>query len=209
LRGKTPIDDLKEDRFVRERSGVGSLNGWRDKMRFRWSLGLVALLAVSFSAGCSMTNPTVRGQGPENAGPIIGTAPGYGDLKNAPYMGKGHNHDFQAYSGIHDNNHGYEGGFYSGPEGYYTERNQPYMANGAGGPAAAGCPQCNNGQNCPQDGCQRCGRGCGYRNGMPQHYQTQQIDYPQNMVYPQQGVPSGMVQYPYYTLRGPTDFFMK
>ena len=42
----------------------------------------------------------------------------------------------------------------------------------------------------------------------PQHYQTYQSDWPQNMVYPQQ-VPSGMVQYPYYTLRGPTDFFMK
>ena len=44
---------------------------------------------------------------------------------------------------------------------------------------------------------------------MPQHVQTYQYDWPQNMVYPTQSVPAGMVQYPYYTLRGPTDFFMK
>ena len=172
-------------------------------MQFRLSLGLLAMVAVSFSVGCSMTNPTVRGQGPENNGPILGSAPGYGDLKRAPYMGKHHHHDFKPYAGASDHNFGYDGGFYAGPEGYSTDRNLPYTANGSG------CPQCNNGQNCPQSGCQSCGRGCGYRNGMPQHYQTHQFDWPQNMVYPQQGVPSGMVQYPYYTLRGPTDFFMK
>ena len=173
-------------------------------MRFRWFLGLAALATVSFSVGCSLTTPTVRGQAPDNNGPIIGSAPGYGEFKQAPYLGHSGNHDFKAFKGARDNNFGYEGGYYAGPDGYYTDRNQPYTAANANG-----CDQCNNGQGCPQGGCQRCGRGCGYRDGKPQHYQTYQYDWPRNQVYPQQGVPAGMIQYPYYTLRGPTDFFME
>ena len=173
-------------------------------MRFRLSLGMAAMLAVTCSVGCSMTNPTIRGQGPDNTGPIIGSAAGYGDLKRTPYLGHNGKHDFKPYAGFRDNYFGYEGGAYTGPDRHVTDRNLPYSVNGDGG-----CPQCNNGQSCPQSGCRHCGRGCGYRNGMPQHYQTYEYDWPQNMVYPQQGTPSGMVQYPYYTLRGPTDFFMK
>ena len=30
-----------------------------------------------------------------------------------------------------------------------------------------------------------------------------------NLVYPQTNAPAGMVMYPYYTVRGPSDFFMK
>ena len=167
-------------------------------MQFRGILRLVAVVAVSFSVGCSMTNPTVRSQTPEMNGPIIGSAPGYGDFKKAPYMGRHRHHDFKASAGASDHNFGYEGGYYAPPDGQsvsYQDGSQ--------------CDECTNGENCPQSGCQLCGRGCGYRNGMPQHHQTYQINYPQNMVYPTQGVPAGMVQYPYYTLRGPTDFFMK
>ena len=111
-------------------------------------------------------------------------------------------------AGAHDHNFGYDGGFYNPPEGTDPGRNVPYTADGS---CNAGCPQCNSGRNCPPSGCHHCGLGLGlgYQNGMPQHYQTQQFNWPQNMVYPQQGTPSGIVQYPYYTLRGPTDFFMK
>lgn len=178
-------------------------------MRFCQSLGLLALLTLSFSAGCSMTNPTVRGQGPENAGPIVGTAPGYGQFKDAAYLNRHGKHDFKAYSQFRDNNLGYEGGYYAGNDRYVTENNVPYTLNGAGGSAGAGgygvCPDCQDGRACPQSGCRHCGRGC----GCPNHYQTYQHQWPQNLVYPQQGVPSGIVQYPYYTLRGPTDFFMQ
>ena len=172
-------------------------------MQFRGIFGLVAAVAVSFSVGCSMTNPTVRSQTPEGNGPIIGSAPGYGEYIKSPHLGRHNHHDFKPLAGASDHNFGYEGGFYAGPEGYYTEGNQPYTMNGAS------CDVCQNGNACPDQGCQRCGRGCGYRNGMPTHIQTYQINYPQNLVYPTQGVPAGMVQYPYYTLRGPTDFFMK
>ena len=189
-----------EERFVQRRSGIVSLYGRRDNMQFRGILGLVALVAVSCSIGCSMTSPTVRGQAPDSSGPIIGSAPGYGDFQKKPYLGRHDHHDFKPLAGAADNNYGYEGGFYRGPDGPGA---QAYTVD------ASGCPSCQDGNACPQDGCQRCGRGCGYRNGMPQHVQTYQYDWPQNMVYPQQGVPAGMVQYPYYTLRGPTDFFMK
>ncbi len=35
------------------------------------------------------------------------------------------------------------------------------------------------------------------------------VDYraPRNLSYPEQNTPAATVQYPYYTLRGPTDFF--
>jgi len=170
-------------------------------MRSRWCLGLMALFAVSMSVGCSMTGPTVRGQGPDNSGPIIGSAPGYGELKKTPYLGRHGSHDFRPYSAFRDEHFGYEGGFTANPNYYSTDRNNPYVVNGT-------CPDCNNGAACPQGGCHRCGRGCGQHGGIPHHYQTYQYNWPENMVYPQQGVPSGMVQYPYYTLRGPTDFFM-
>ena len=173
-------------------------------MRFRGIVPVMALMAVSFTVGCSMSNPTVRAQNPDLGGPIIGSAPGYGQLKNTPYLGHHGHHDFKPYTGARDNNFGYEGGYYAGPNGYFTDRNLPYGANGA-----YGCPDCCDGQQCPNGGCHRCGRGCGYRDGKPQHFQTYQYDWPQNMVYPQQGLPAGMIQYPYYTLRGPTDFFMK
>lgn len=169
-------------------------------MQFRRSLGLVAVLALSCSVGCSMTNPTVRGQAPETPGPIIGTAPGYGEYKRAPYLGRQGNHDFKPYSQFRDNNLGFEGGYYARPEPYIGEANMPYTVNNNG------CPDCNFGQSCPSGGCRRC--GCGAGCGLPRHYQTYQFNWPQNMVYPQQGVPSGVIQYPYYTLRGPTDFFM-
>lgn len=176
-------------------------------MRFRSEIGLAALVALSCFVGCSLTNPTVRGQAPDgnapvNNGPIVGSAPGYGELINKPYMGNHALHDFKPYNGFRDNNFGYEGGFYAGPNGTYTGPLTPYTAS------AGDCPDCNNGQACPHGGCRRCGRGCFYHHGMPQHYQTYQYNWPQNMVYPQTGVPAGMVQYPYYTLRGPTDFFM-
>ena len=175
-------------------------------MRIRGLLGLAALFAVCCSVGCSSMNPTIRGQGPELNGPIVGSAPGYGDIKRSPYLGKNGAHDFRAYNGFRDNNFGYEGGYYAGPEGYYTSHDRAYTAGDGCQDNGSGCPYCQGGRTCPNGRCHACG-GC-FKNGFPYNYQTYKVDYPQNMVYPQQGVPSGVIQYPYYTLRGPTDFFM-
>lgn len=179
--------------------------------------GFMVLLAASSFVGCAQTQPTIRGQSPavaspaapatapaEYPGPIIGTAPGYSEQIVHPYKRALTHQDFQLYHGFRDNNFGYEGGYYAGPQGYYTDKGRHYVANNGG------CPACEYGRGCPQGGCPHCGcnNGCGY-GGCPYNYQTYSYKWPQNMVYPPDQVPAGMVQYPYYTLRGPTDFFMK
>jgi len=46
----------------------------------------------------------------------------------------------------------------------------------------------------------------GFRGG---HYHTFEYRAPEGMTYPPANQPPAVVQYPYYTLRGPTDFFQK
>ena len=41
------------------------------------------------------------------------------------------------------------------------------------------------------------------------HYHTFEYNAPKNLKYPPANQPPAVVQYPYYTLRGPTDFFQK
>lgn len=203
-------------------------------MSIKASWGWTVLLAATALVGCSQCRPVVRGQSPATSapavaapaaavtadcppgaqGPIIGSAPGYGEYVKA-HKGKSGHHDFKVYTGFRDNNFGYEGGYYAGPNGYYTDRDRIYTVGGgaaggvAAGGATTGCPACEYGRMCPQGGCQHCGcqGACGH--GCPQHYQTYRFDWPQNMVYPTSGVPAGMVVYPYYSLKGPSDFFMK
>lgn len=43
----------------------------------------------------------------------------------------------------------------------------------------------------------------------PTHYHTFTYREPKNLVYPQQNQPAGVVQYPYYTVKGPDCFFLK
>lgn len=186
-------------------------------MSIKASWGLTVLLAATTLVGCGQSRQMVRGQSPaateigapvESMGPIIGSAPGYAENTRGSHLGKPH-HDFKVYNGFRDNNFGYEGGYYAGPEGYYTDRDRTYTTGGS----AAGCPACEYGRGCPESGCQHCGcRGCNDGcgpSGCPQHYQTYRFAWPENTVSPPQGLPAGMVQYPYYTFRGPTDFFMK
>lgn len=179
-------------------------------MSIKASWGLTLLLAASTLVGCGQSKQLVRGQSPstavtaDNQGPIIGSAPGYAEQLNN-HQAKHSHKDFVAH-GFRDNNFGYEGGYYAGPNGYYTDHDRTYTT----GASAGGCPACEYGQGCPQGGCPHCGfkNNCG-PGGCPQHYQTYRFNWPQNMVYPPNEVPAGMVQYPYYTSRGPTDFFMK
>lgn len=43
----------------------------------------------------------------------------------------------------------------------------------------------------------------------PVHRNFQTYSTPPGLMYPQDETPAATVQYPYYTLRGPTDFFME
>lgn len=221
---KTPIGENEQDRSERPSSEPPS--GERH-MQIRSSWGLMVLVAVTATVGCAQVGPTIRGQSPTAAvsaaaagnvgwdgqpqqGPIIGAAPGYGQFAHGP-VAEHTKHDFKAHNGFRSQNFGYDGGYYAGQDGYETEHDRTYVTD------QGGCQHCQNGQACPADGCPHCGHGhqdmrgvLGHGpNGFPTHYQTYRHDWPQNMVYPQSQAPAAMVQYPYYTFRGPTDFFMK
>jgi hypothetical protein len=43
----------------------------------------------------------------------------------------------------------------------------------------------------------------------PTHKHFYTYDQPKNLVYPKKNTPPAVVQYPYYTAKGPTDFFYK
>lgn len=82
-----------------------------------------------------------------------------------------------------------------------------------GGGAAAGCKLfggCGGGGLCGG----KCGAGGASANhiNLPFHpVHRNYVDYqvPTNLSYPTPNTPAATVQYPYYTLKGPSDFFMK
>jgi len=43
----------------------------------------------------------------------------------------------------------------------------------------------------------------------PKHHHTYDYRQPKNLTYPPQNQPAAAVVYPYYTCKGPSDFFMK
>jgi hypothetical protein len=86
-----------------------------------------------------------------------------------------------------------------------------YMASGKLGPCPHGCPPgtlCPHGYNdfwpggCPQT-------GADYVRWMPTHHHTYAYERPRDLVYPSPTSVGGAVVYPYYTFKGPSDFFRK
>jgi hypothetical protein len=51
--------------------------------------------------------------------------------------------------------------------------------------------------------------GASGRGAHPTHYHWFSYEQPQNLVYPPENQPAAVIQYPYYTVKGPSDFFMK
>lgn len=172
-----------------------------------WGLAVLTLIGATVQAA-EPGVVVIRGQSPssepaaaaptyaEPMGPIIGSAPGYGEFS------KHRKQDFKTFPQFHNNHFGYEGGYYAGPEGYYTSHGKKIYTTGQGhGHGDGDCPFCRAGKS-GAPGCKQC-------KDKPTHYTTYGYKWPQNMVYPQYGAPAGAVQYPYYTFRGPSDFFMK
>lgn len=172
-------------------------------MKLKTTLGLVALVAFAANSASAGLPKIFRGQTPdpamssgpaassgpaiyadETTGPIIGTAPGYGERPRHP----GKHHDFRMYNNVQNHSFGYGNGYYAGHEEWYRpdhpKVNPQYVTGGYG--------DCN--------GCQP----------LPHHYNTYRYKgYDNNYVYPSNQLPAGMVTYPYYTHKGPSDFFMK
>lgn len=98
---------------------------------------------------------------------------------------------------------------------------QPAAAMAAGTPvrsvSMSSCQDCQQGQshghaaNCQM--CQHTNGNCpdGTCNlpFVPVHRTFQNYSVPQGLSYPPDNVPPATYQYPYYTLRGPTDFFQQ
>ena len=86
--------------------------------------------------------------------------------------------------------------------------------HGHGHGSHAGCPMCDSGfaatgqPMCGPNCGPQCDRGCNLPFH-PVHRNFHTYSAPQGLMYPSNDTPAATYQYPYYTLRGPTDFFMK
>ena len=87
-----------------------------------------------------------------------------------------------------------------------------------GQPMQHSCPTCASGyhgggqsesmpfQHVLSHGNHSAGSGQGHH---PTHYRWFSYEQPRNLVYPPANEPAAVVQYPYYTLKGPDDFFLQ
>ncbi|MCA9082867.1 MAG: hypothetical protein KDA81_02370 [Planctomycetaceae bacterium] len=104
------------------------------------------------------------------------------------------------------------------PGGAFASYEDGYGDSYSGSGACNG-GYCDPGMGCPPGGscqpgmpCHSCGPQCGPCLNLPfhpVHRNFHTYDVPKNLTYPQQNTPAAVYQYPYYTTRGPTDFFMK
>ena len=176
-----------------------------------WKLLHCALLCVS-AVGCA--GPTFRGQSPSNSRAMArdpfadgvttaegtfpaGARPRVTPAGFQPTRMAQHQDEFMAprpHEGVVDHFANTQTNYYSGANGDGQL--------GAYGPGAG----CQPG-GCQPGGCQP-GGGCG-RDGdcNPKHTYTYSYSRPNNLVYPQQNMPAGATVYPYYTHKGPSDFF--
>lgn len=85
----------------------------------------------------------------------------------------------------------------------------PMYYNGPAGGDAMSCPpgQCPPGQCAPEWA--RYPADCPENYHWPKHHHTYDYRQPKNLCYPPQNQPAATVVYPYYTHKGPSDFFMK
>ena len=77
------------------------------------------------------------------------------------------------------------------------------------------CPTCQGGfpatgslpfQHVLSHGTNGVGAGHGHH---PTHYNWFSYEQPRNLVYPPANQPAAVIQYPYYTVKGPDDFFLQ
>ncbi len=179
------------------------------------SLAACGLLAIA-SAGCGSAHTVARGQEPLSD-PFVrpvshGTQPHVWEAISDYDKGTRIDH-YEVPMNAPANHHYAADGFHS-----------PYYGPAATCPPAANCPHCQGapayGTTCPFCQCEDPSRHHGLdrlHNHMhqhmnkqyPQHHFTYSYQRPNNLVYPPPQVPGGAVMYPYYTLKGPSDFFRK
>lgn len=178
--------------------------------------GIVLCLISPLLIGCSTGSGVIRAQSPatgptvqaqtETLGTLYGTNGLFTKHNKVKYEGK-----ITTYTGPNGGQHVH----HSGPNGHYDRHHG--HANGQP------CPQCQ--QECGEnDECRLCKSfrdrfsgpertsvmgPDGRRYEYPVH--THEFSYkpPQGLVYPENNAPAPVVQYPYYTVKGPDDFFLQ
>jgi len=147
---------------------------------------VAALIILPFAVGCSTNQSVVRGQNPD----VLQV--GAGVVQAGHEESSGHT-QYAVVPVSHSNSApcdcpggGVNGG-YAGP--YHDGTWNGYHVNG-------------------QDQCEPDGSGSACLN-CPKHTHWYRYKEPQGLVYPPANQPAALVQYPYFTVRGPTDFFMK
>ncbi len=164
------------------------------------SVGSMLLLATGCSTFQQNKTPEFRGQSPSG-----GIVQAYGeDLdKNADIQQTAmHTLHDKGMRPVHDFVHTYPG--------YNTTRHaEPTVYPQQVGynscpPYGGSCPPYGYGGSCPPYGGQ-CSNGC--FQGI-HHNHSYQIRRPNDLSYPQPNMPGGVTVYPYYTHKGPDDFFL-
>lgn len=151
--------------------------------------GAVLGLAVT-ACGCGTTGLVTRGQD-----------------AHAPAPGQ-----FQQYNTpagmIHDHVSGMRTTYYTDGNGLGDQIRQAACRQGTCPPAGGSCPPQYGGM-CPHGlgtGCPSCGLGRA-PDWYPKHHFSYSYSVPRNLTYPEQNAVGGAIVYPYYTHRGPSDFF--
>lgn len=198
-------------------------------LRSTWTSMIAAGLLLGFSTGCTtMPKTVVRGQSPEKAKLLVheqseeqkaeivqtGRAKWTGELRTKGELRGLIHHNVH---GTEVSHHGYRTDLPSCPDGSCQPgAGNPYAQNPYWRWGNFDAQPCPNGScygsgfgNCPPYHQEQCWDHGGYRHRGQYHYHTYSYKKPKNLVYPQPNQPGGVVTYPYYTHKGPSDFFWK
>ena len=152
----------------------------------------LAVLGVAVSAcGCGSTGVVTRGQDAHAEAP--------GQFQSSR----------SALATAHDHVSGQHTTFHTQDEAMQGQYQQAGCPPGGG---VGHCPPQGFGGACPhgvRGGCRSCGNG-GAPDWYPKHHRTFSYSVPNDLSYPAQsgaGAVGGAVVYPYYTHKGPSDFF--
>lgn len=153
--------------------------------------GAVLGLAIT-ACGCGTTGLVTRGQDPHAA------APGQFQTQATPT------------GMIRDHISGTQTTYYTDGNGVGERIRRASCQNQSCPPGGGSCPPSYGyGGSCPHGfhgGCPSCGLGRA-PDWYPKHHFSYSYSVPNDLTYPQQNAVGGAIVYPYYTHRGPSDFF--
>lgn len=139
----------------------------------------LAACGVITACGCGSTGSVVRGQSPAA-------------LQQASFGYNGPVHET-----LHEHFNGTDISYYN------VDSSSMGGACPPGGCPSGGCPS----GACPPGHCGGCQGNGQAACGGPRHGYSFAYEYPNDLSYPPPNVPGGAVIYPYYTHKGPSDFF--